>query len=178
MSWDIRLTGYSPGGDSESVELLVSADEDLIASSLLPRTVEPTYDGAVRGYDALDPEDGFAHDQHTWHRGAGLDVQRRRGEDDDRYATASGVITFARGSFSSGYYEEDVTLPDEVQLAPDTQDNNEEVNVWGADPVSFQHSIYCSFYKYLLKYENGVMSLVWTNPYGSLINSLVVYRDP
>lgn len=177
MSYDIRLTGYSKSGAEESIDLFVSTSEDLIASSLLPRTVEPIYDGAVRGYDALDPEDGFAHDQHSWHNGAGLDVQRRRGEADDRYATANGVITFAEGSFSSGYYEEDITLPDGVTLAPDSAINREELNVWGANPVVYADAVYCSFYKYLLKYENGEMTLEWNNPHDTLINSLVVYGD-
>ena len=183
MTYDIKLTGFSaiPGYTSfdqkESVELLVSADEDLVASSILPRTSDYTYDGTVRGYDALDPEDGFAFDQDSWHRGAGLDVIKRRGEDDYRYATANGVITFAKGSFSSGYFEEDVEIPAGVVPVSDNEDNYEEKNVWGAEPIIYKDSVYCSYYKYLLRYENGVLSLAWECPYDTPINSLAVYQD-
>lgn len=177
MTWDIRLIGHAAGGTTEQVDLLVSADDRLTASALMPRTAEATYDGSVRGYDALDPEDGFAHDQDSWHRGAGLDIQRRRGEDDYRYATANGVITWTQGSFSSGYYEEVVDTPSGVELADDALPNHEEINLWATEPVVFRHSVWIAFYKYLMKYENGVFTLEWTNPFNTLINSLAVYKD-
>lgn len=183
MSYDIKLTGFSaiPGYRNlergESIELTVSSDEDLVASSIMPRTSDYTYDGTVRGYDALDPEDGFAFDQDSWHRGAGLDVIKRRGEDDYRYATANGVITFAKGSFSSGYFEEEVDIPTDVTPLPDTIENYEEKNVWGADPILFKDGIYVSFYKYLMRYENGTLTKVWECPYDTVINSLAVYQD-
>lgn len=176
MSYDIKLTGYDSTGRQETIDLLVSSDEDLVVSSVLPRTVDYTYDGSVRGYDALDPEDGFAHDQDSWHRGAGLDIQKRRGEDDNRYATADGVITFSRGSFSSGYFSEDIDIPNGVDLATSVQTNAEVLNVWGSDPTLYSNRLYCSFYKYLLKYENGSLDLVWEVPSNVLINSLAVYN--
>ena len=177
MTYDLKLTGYSTTGRQESIDLLVSSDEDLVASSLLPRTSDYTYDGTVRGYDALDPEDGFAHDQDSWHRGAGLDVIKRRGEDDYRYATASGVITFARGSFSSGYFEEEIEVPTDVVPVTDDIENYEEKNVWGASPIIYKDAVYCSFYKHLLKYENGVLTRVWSCPHDTIINSLEVFND-
>lgn len=175
MTYDIRLTGYDPTGKVEKIDLIASADADLAASSVVPRTANPIYDGNVRGYDALDPEDGFAYDQDSWEAGAGLAVQPRRGEADHRYATANGVITFTPGSFSSGYFEDDIDMPAGLTLAPDTDPNAESKNVWGADPVLYRDALYCAFYKYLLRYENGALVLVHTLPFDVAINSLAVF---
>lgn len=176
MTYDIRLTGHSARGTTESIDLVASADADLAASSVVPRTSDYTYDGNVRGYDALDPEDGFAYDQDSWEGGAGLAVQPRRGVADNRYATANGVITFTPGSFSSGYYEETVPLPDGLELVPDTDPDAETKNVW-SNSVLFNGALHIGFHKYVLKYENGELAIVYTMVHGETITDLAVYQN-
>lgn len=57
-------------------------------------------------YDDTSPNLDLVYEQTSWHKGVGQAAVRRRGEDDYRYASGDGVLSFFEGSLVSGYYED------------------------------------------------------------------------
>jgi hypothetical protein len=77
---------------------------EIVPSYPSPGTTQPATQ--QNSYDDMNPNLDLVYEQTSWHKGIGQAQVARRGEDDFRYASGDGVLSFFEGSLVSGYYED------------------------------------------------------------------------